>query len=178
MHILMKKILVIGTSGSGKSTHAKQLSEILDIKFFPSDNFYWEESWKITSHEKVLEHIKSVVVQKEWILDGNFETERELVWKLSDCIIWLDYSLTVVIWQVITRNFRWLLTRQTIWSGNRMTFQRAISGIRHTIKSYSVKKKNYPLWLEELSDTKVYRFSRKQETEKWVQELKQNNEAH
>lgn len=159
----MKKNLIIGTSGSGKSTLAKQLSEILDIKFFPSDNFYWEVGWKITPPEKVLEHVKSVIAQKEW--------------KLSDCIIWLDYSLAVIIWQVATRNFRWLVTRQIIWSGNKMTFQRAISGIRHTIKSYSVKKKNYPLWLEELSDTKLYRFSRRQETEKWVQELKKNNES-
>jgi adenylate kinase family enzyme len=174
----MKKILVIGTSGSGKSTLAKQLSEILDIKFFPSDNFYWEADWKITSPEKVIEYVKSVVVQDEWILDGNFETERELVWKQSDCIIWLDYSLTLVIWHVATRNFRWLLTREITWSGNRMTFQRVISSIRHTIKSYSTKKKKYPFWLEELSHVKIYRFSKKQETKKWLRELKQNNESH
>src|SRR5690242_12425499 len=100
----MKKILVIGTSGSGKSTLAKQLSEILDVQFFPSDNFYWEADWKIAADDKVLEQIKKVISHKAWILDGNFETERELVWNQSDCIIWLDYSLAVILWQVITRN--------------------------------------------------------------------------
>lgn len=177
-HVPMKKILVIGTSGSGKSTLAKQLSKILDVQFFPSDNFYWEAGWKITSPEKVFEEVSSVMTQKEWILDGNFETERELVWKLSDCIVWLDYSLAMILWQVTSRNFKWLLTGQTTWSGNKMTFQRAISGIRHAIKSYSEKKKNYPFWLAELSEIKVYRFSRKQETEKWLENLRQNVDSY
>jgi adenylate kinase family enzyme len=168
----MKKILVIGTSGSGKSTLAKQISEILDVQFFPSDNFYWEAGWEITPYDKVLEQVKSVISRKEWVLDGNFETERELVWKQADCIVWLDYSLNVILWQVINRNAKWLITRQIIWSGNRMTFQRLISGVRHTIKSYSKKKKNYSSWLAELSEVKVYRFSKKQETTDWLQGLK------
>ena len=172
----MKKVLVIGTSGSGKSTLAKQISEILDVQFFPSDNFYWEAGWKITSYDKVLEQVKSVTSRKEWVLDGNFETERELVWKQSDCIIWLDYSLPVILWQVITRNVKWLITRQIIWSGNRMTFQRLISGVWHTIKSYSKKKNNYPSWLAELYEVKVYRFSQKRETENWLQGLQQSIE--
>jgi adenylate kinase family enzyme len=169
----MKKILVIGTSGSGKSTLAKQLSELLDVQFFPSDNFYWKAGWKIAPSEKVLEQVKSVLSQKKWILDGNFETERELVWKQADCIVWLDYSLVVIIKQVAARNFKWLLACQTTWSGNKMTFQRAISGIRHAIKSHSVKKRNYPSWLAELSDVKVYRFYRKQEAETWLHSLYQ-----
>ena len=172
----MKKILVIGTSGSGKSTLAKQISEILDVQFFPSDDFYWEAGWKITPYDKVLEQVKMVISRKEWILDGNFETERELVWKQSDSIVWLDYSLTVILWQVITRNVKWLITRQTTWSGNKMTFQRLSSGVRHTIKSYSKKKKNYPSWLAELPEVKVYRFSKKQETENWLQGLRQSVE--
>ena len=172
----MKKILVIGTSGSGKSTLAKQISEILDVQFFPSDNFYWEAGWKITPYDKVLEQVKIVISRKEWVLDGNFETERELVWKQADCIIWLDYSLNVILWQVINRNVKWLITRQIIWSGNRMTFQRLISGVRHTIKSYSKKKKSYSSWLAELSEVKVYRFSKKQETTDWIQGLKQSFE--
>lgn len=168
----MKKILVIGTSGSGKSTVAKQLSELLNVQFFPSDNFYWEAGWKISSSEKVLKQVNGVISQKEWVLDGNFESERELVWKQADCIVWLDYPFVVILKQVAIRNFKWLLFHQTTWLGNKMTFQRAISGIRHAIKSYSMKKKNYPSWLAELSDIKIYRFCKKQETEIWLQGLR------
>ncbi|MBL8079319.1 MAG: AAA family ATPase [Anaerolineales bacterium] len=169
----MKKILVIGTSGSGKSTLAKRLSELLDIQFFPSDHFYWESGWKLVPSEKVFEQVKNVVSQKQWILDGNFEAERELVWKQADCIVWLDYSLAIILKQVATRNFTWLLTRQSTWSGNRMTFQRAISGIRHTAKTYSMKKESYPSWLAELDNVKVHRFCKKQDTENWLKGLRQ-----
>jgi adenylate kinase family enzyme len=116
----MKRILVIGTSGSGKSTLANQLSELLHIQFFPSDNFYWEAGWKVVSSEKVYKQVSAVVSQKEWILDGNFDDERELVWKQADCIIWLDYSLAIIFRRIVFRNFLWTMTRKTVWSGNQM----------------------------------------------------------
>ena len=167
----MKKILVIGTSGSGKSTLAKQISELIEIQFFPSDDFYWEENWITSSSKKVHEKVSDVLSHEEWILDGNFDDEREFVWKQADCIIWLDYPLSTILKQVATRNFRWLLTGQTTWSGNKMNFRRVISGIRHAVKSYSVKKRNYPAWLAELPDVKIYRFCTTQETEIWLQGL-------
>ena len=129
----------------------------------------------MASDAKVLEQIERVMACQEWVLDGNFETERQRVWKQSDCIVWLDYPLTVVLWQVLTRNLRWFITRQRTWSGNRMTFQRVLSGVRHTLKSYTTKKKNYPSWLAELPEAKVYRFSNRHETDNWLQGLRQNS---
>ena len=167
----MKKILVIGNSGSGKSTLAKQLSELLHLQFFPSDNFYWESGWKIASSDKVRQQVIDVISKNEWILDGNFDDDHELIWKQADCIIWLDYSLPTILKQIVRRNFRWAITRQTTWSGNKMTFQRAISGIRHAVKSHSLKRKIYPYWLAELSGVRTYRFCTKQETEIWLQGL-------
>lgn len=167
----MKKILVIGTSGSGKSTLAQQLSERLDLQFFPSDHFYWESDWKLVPMDKVLDRVRDVMAHKEWILDGNFDDHHELVWKQADCIIWLDYTLPIILSQVVSRNFRWMVSRQRIWSGNQMTFQRAISGIRHAIKSYSLKRRDYPSWLAELSGVAVYRFCTKRETEVWLRNL-------
>lgn len=169
----MKRILIIGSSGSGKSTLAKRLSECLKLPFFASDNFYWELGWKIASSEKVRQQVRDVIAQEAWILDGNFDDEREFVWKQADCIIWLDYSLSTILKQIVTRNFQWTLTRQPIWSSNKMTLQRAISGIRHAIKSYSLKKNNYPRWLTELSGVALYRFRTKRETEIWFQGLNQ-----
>ncbi len=145
----------------------------MNVQFFPSDHFYWEADWRISSPEKVFEQVRDVISKKDWILDGNFDDERELVWKQADCIIWLDYPLSTILKQVVIRNFHWLLTCQTIWSGNKMTIQRAISGIWHAVKSYSVKKKNYPSRLAESSGIKLYRFCTKQETQNWLQSLNQ-----
>lgn len=167
----MKKILVIGASGAGKSTLAKRLSEMMDLPFFPSDGFYWESGWRVASPERVRQQVGEVVLRDAWILDGNFDDEHEFVWKQADCIVWLDYPLMTILKQVAARNLRWTVTRQLIWSGNRMTLRRVISGIRHTVKTYSVKKENYPCWLGGLGGVKVIRLHSRKETDNWLENL-------
>jgi energy-coupling factor transporter ATP-binding protein EcfA2 len=167
----MKRILVIGNSGAGKSTLAKRLSDCLHLPFFPSDHFYWEPGWKTATADKVFQQVSGVIARESWILDGNFDEYHRLVWRQADCILWLDYSLPVILKQVTIRNFKWLLTREPTWSNNPMTFRRTVSGVRHAIKSYPMKKKIYPCWLAELSGIDQHRFRTKQETETWLQDL-------
>ena len=169
----MKRILIIGTSGAGKSTLAQRVSKSLGLPFIASDHFYWEQGWKVASAEKVRRQLREVIDQEAWVLDGNFDDDRELVWQQADCILWLDYSLLTISTHIVFRNFHWLITRQPTWSGNQMTLQRALSGIQHAIKSYPAKRRNYPRWLAPLSGVPSYRFHTRQETETWLQSLNQ-----
>ena len=175
---MMKRILVIGTSGSGKSTLARRLSELLKLPYFPSDPFYWEADWKIASDEQVLQRLVEVIARETWILDGNFEDRRELVWGRADCIIWLDYSLPTVLSRVVLRNLRWFVTQQRIWSGNRMTLARALSGIRHAARSYAGKKARYPVFLADFPDTPVHRLQTNRATEAWLAQLRAANTSY
>jgi adenylate kinase family enzyme len=167
----MKRILVIGVSGSGKSTLAERLARRLGLPFFASDHFYWEPGWKPTPNEKVHRQVQEIIAQEAWILDGNFDDQREQVWPRADCIVWLDYSLLTVCWRVTTRNLGWLLTRQVTWSGNRMTLSRAFSGLRHTFKSHGIKRRNYPHWLAALPGVNVRRFHSSREADAWFDGL-------
>jgi len=167
----MKRILIIGNSGAGKSTLAKRLSDCLHLPFFPTDPFYWEPGWKAAPAAKVFQQLSEVTARDCWILDGNFDEYHDCIWRQADCILWLDYSLPTILKQVITRNFKWLFMRELVWSGNRMTFRRAVSGIRHAVRTHSLKRQKYPGWLAELSGTRQYRFRNKQETEDWIKSL-------
>ena len=92
-------------------------------------------------------------------MDGNFDTNRDTVWKEADCIIWLNYPRLTVFYRVITRNLRWWVTQEEIWSGNRMTLKHAISGIRHAMHSYGKKKRDYPMWLQDYKYVVVFTSS-------------------
>lgn len=122
--------------------------------------------------ERVREQLNTVLENDTWVLDGNFDNERELLWTRADCIVWLDYALPVILGRVIFRNFGWFISRQTTWSSNRMSFQRAISGIRHSLRSHSLKRAVYPEYLAALSGVKIYRFCTNQQTETWFQSLR------
>ena len=169
----MKRILVIGTSGAGKSTLAQRVSKSLALPFIASDHFYWEPGWKVASSEKVHQQLREVVGREAWVLDGNFDNEREFVWCRADCIIWLDYSLMTICSRIIYRNFLWVITQEPTWSGNRMTLRRALSGLGHAVKTYGIKRRNYRQWLAELPGVVSYRFCTRREAEAWLQSLKQ-----
>lgn len=164
----MKRILVVGTSGSGKSTVAQKIAARFNLPYFASDPFYWEGNWKTVPSERVREKLHKVIEQDAWVLDGNFDDEWELVWKRADCLVWLDYSLPVILGQVILRNLRWLISGETIWSGNRMTLRRMVSGIRHTIHSYPLKKERYPIQIATMQGMEVHRYKTRRETDGWL----------
>ena len=166
----LKKVLVIGCSGVGKSTFAKCLSQQTGLPYVATDPFYWEADWQLATTENVVKRVEQVTLQDAWILDGNFDAQRDLVWQRADTIIWLDYPLSQVAFQVTKRNLGLWLNQKSTWSGNRMTWARAWSGIRHALKSHSLKRENYPLLLNDVSHLQVFHFKRSEEATNWLKE--------
>jgi cytidylate kinase len=163
------KILIIGASGSGKSTLAQQIARELGITYVATDPFYWDIDWQPVSDETVYTRVLEALQHPNWSMDGNFDSLRELVWKEADCIIWLNLPFIIVAYRVIIRNLRWWLTQEKIWSGNRMTLKHAFSEVRHAIRSYWKKKRNYPIWLKEEPNVVVFTSSR--QARKFLQNL-------
>jgi len=164
----VKKILVIGCSGVGKSTFAKKISKQTNLPYTATDPFYWEANWKQANTKKVIEHLTVATSASRWVLDGNFDDQRELVWQQADLIIWLDYPFWIVLYQITKRNLGWWLIQKPTWSGNRMTWKRAISGIRHSMKSHKKKRLHYPEYLAECSNVEVKHFQTSNEAKQWL----------
>ncbi len=66
------KIQIIGYSGSGKSTFAKELSNHYQIDPTYIDKIAWEQGWVFASDEKIKHELESIIHQKDWIIDGNY----------------------------------------------------------------------------------------------------------
>lgn len=167
----MARVLVVGASGAGKTTVARKIAMRLGLDHHASDDFYWEPGWQPASIGRVDHLLDQVLVRPSWVLDGNFERRWEDVWNRADHIIWLDYSLPRVLWQVACRNIGWLLARRSMWSSNRMTLQRALSGIRHSLRTHGRKRRDYPTYIAQLRHTRVVRLSSRRQTEAWLDSL-------
>lgn len=115
----MKRIVVVGTSGSGKTTLARQLGALLDIPAVELDALHWEANWTPASPPILRERVDVALSGKAWVVDGNYNSLRDLTWGRANTVIWLDYSLWVVMTRVIWRTFTRILTRETLWNGNR-----------------------------------------------------------
>ncbi|MBE7058943.1 MAG: adenylate kinase [Ruminococcaceae bacterium] len=93
----MKKIIVIGCPGSGKSTFAKSLHEITGIELFHLDMMYWNSDKTVADKSVFLERLSNAMAKSEWIIDGNYGSTMELRLQACDTVFFLDYPSDVCL---------------------------------------------------------------------------------
>ena len=99
----MKKILVIGSSGAGKSTFSRRLSEITGIEIIHLDKLYWKPNWTEPSKDEWKKTLEKAVSKKAWIMDGNYSGTLEMRLPACETVIFLDLPRTVCVYRVIKR---------------------------------------------------------------------------
>lgn len=93
----MKRINVVGSSGSGKSTFSKQLAMKLGVTYIEMDRLFWLPDWKELDDEAFFDKVVDVTQQEAWVLDGNYSRTQPYKWQRVDTIIWLDYSRSITL---------------------------------------------------------------------------------
>ena len=68
----MQRVLVMGSSGSGKSTFARRLSEITGLPFVSLDALFWKPGWVASDNAEFGQRVAEVARQPQWVMDGNF----------------------------------------------------------------------------------------------------------
>ncbi|HMM88458.1 DNA topology modulation protein [Bradyrhizobium sp.] len=88
----MQRVLVMGSSGSGKSTFARRLSGIAGLPFVSLDALYWKPGWVASDNAEFGHRVAEVARQPQWVMDGNFMRHGagELRRQSSDTVIWFD----------------------------------------------------------------------------------------
>ena len=99
----MKRVLVIGSGGSGKSTFASRLGELLNIEVKHLDQLYWRPGWQEPPKEEWLEQVKELTSGDSWIVDGNYGGTLEARIQRCDTIIFLDLPRLVCLWRIAKR---------------------------------------------------------------------------
>ena len=102
----MKKVVVIGCPGSGKSTFSKELHKITGLPLFHLDRMFWNEDKTTVSRPVFLERLSRVLKGDEWILDGNYAATMERRIQECDTVIFLDYPTELCLEGVRQRQGR------------------------------------------------------------------------
>ena len=93
----MKKVIVIGCPGSGKSTVSRALHNKTGIPLYHLDMMYWNADKTTVEKSVFLERLSVVLEKDEWIIDGNYGSTMELRMAACDTVIFLDYPLDVCL---------------------------------------------------------------------------------
>src|SRR6185437_4470298 len=115
-----RRIVVIGTSGSGKTTFARRLASKLGFPHVELDELHWEPNWTEAAPEIFEQRVSAnLPLESDWIVDGNYSKVRDLIWQRCDTIIWLDFALHTVMWRLFNRTIERLISQEALWNGNR-----------------------------------------------------------
>jgi adenylate kinase family enzyme len=145
----MNKIVVVGTTGSGKSTLSTKLSDKLDIPYIQLDKLFWKPNWEWTKDEEFFKKIEGAIKDKDsWIIDGNYSRTRHITWAQADTVIWIDLPFYIVLKQNLLRALKRIYTKEELWpnTGNVETLNRLLSKdsiIKWLFKTYPIMKKRY-----------------------------------
>ena len=93
----MKRIIVIGCPGSGKSTVSRALHTKTGIPLYHLDMMYWNADKTMVERSVFLARLSSVLEKEQWIIDGNYSSTMELRMAACDTVIFLDYPLEVCL---------------------------------------------------------------------------------
>lgn len=99
----MKKVLVIGGNGSGKSTFSKILAEKTGLPLIHLDKIWWKGNWEYISLEEFDQKLENELLKESWILDGNFERTLERRMQFCDTVFYFDFSTVQCLFGVTER---------------------------------------------------------------------------
>ena len=103
----MRKVLVIGPGGAGKTTFARELAERTGLPLIHLDSLYWSAGWTPTPNEQWDRTIEQLLARDAWIMDGNYGRTLSMRLAACDTVIFLDMPRLQSLWRVVWRSIRY-----------------------------------------------------------------------
>ncbi len=176
------RIVVIGTTSSGKSTLAEKLAQKLALDFVELDALYWQPNWVGTPDDEFAAKVDAATHADRWVVAGNYSRTRPITWSRAQLIIWLDYPFLTVFWRLITRTIRRNWMKEVLWGTNTDRFWIHFklwsdeSLVKWLFKTYWRRKQEIPQLFEipEYRHLELLHFKTPKETNLWLRQLPRN----
>ena len=171
----MQRVVVFGTTGSGKSRLAEQLSRRTGLRVIELDRLYWGRDWQPAPLELFRHRVEREIRDGGWIVVGIYGQVRDLTWKAADTLVWLDLPFPLVFWRLLRRTIWRSITREDLWgTGNRESLVRTFftrqSILLWAIRTHRRNRERFTLECGFLAkDKKVVRLQTPREVERFVQ---------
>ncbi|HHM5698002.1 AAA family ATPase [Pseudomonas aeruginosa] len=119
------RVVVVGTSGAGKSTFSAALAARLGCTHVELDRLYWGPGWQAVPHERFEHAVERATTGPRWVADGNYSAVRELLWGRATHVVWLNFGRWTVFSRVLRRTLARGLLRTRLSHGNRESLRMA-----------------------------------------------------
>jgi len=173
------RIVIVGTTSTGKSTLAKKIADRFGHDFVDLDALHWEPNWMEAKQDVFNKRVEDATNAPKWAIAGNYHTVRHIVWPKAEAVIWLDYSLGRVFLQLTRRTVTRWWKQELLWGTNYENLWKHLklwsdeSLFHWLFKTYWRRKREYPVLFKspEHKHLKVIHFTHPKETKLWLSAL-------
>lgn len=174
----LRKILIIGNGGSGKSTLSLSISSLLKIPTLHLDEIYWINGWKKNTLIEFDTKVKNFMLSQAWIIEGTPMHGVELRAQEADTIVFLDYSRVVCIYRLLKRALKniFLLKTNKIARSPAKFF--SIKAIKWVWKFNKEKKHLIMKILNEKKSKKIFHIRKNSDLQYFLAIIKNTKHTH
>jgi len=170
----VKRVVVQGTSGSGKTTFSGTLAARLGVAHVELDALHHGPNWTEASAEELCERVSAALSGRDsWVVDGNYYGKiGDLVLRQADTLVWLDLPLRVCLARLWRRTSGRIRDDVELWNGNRESWRGAFWGLESlfvwTVRTHVRRKLTWPDRFARLEHVQLVRLCSPAEVERWL----------
>jgi len=123
----VERVSVVGNSGSGKTALARRLAALIGAPSVELDGHRHQAGWTELPDDDLRARVAELCAGDRWVVDGNYDAVRDLVWARADTVVWIDLPRWRVTARVVRRSAWRLATRTELWNGNREHLRAVLS---------------------------------------------------
>ena len=172
----MTKIIIVGSSGAGKTTLAKSISSKLRVPHFELDSIFHQKDWQPLDQNEFNARVDEITRQPDWIICGNYFTKLggKEYWSKADVVIWCDYSFLLVFSRLLRRTLKRTITKQELWNENKegfiVNFFTKESVLFWMMREWNEQKRRYEIVFKnnDLAGTRLLRFKTPREANRFL----------
>ena len=181
----MRRVVVMGSTSAGKTTLSREIARVLGVPAIELDALHWDANWTMAETPVFQERLRAALAAAPdgWVIDGNYGKVRDVYWDQADTVVWLDYTLPLILWRLARRTTGRVARREELWNGNRERLRDHLlsrdSLIWWAITTYRRRRRQ----LGELfaspaaAHLTVQRFRRPGETANWLRGIANGQES-
>lgn len=174
---MTNKIIITGTTCTGKTTLGRKISNKLSLFQVDLDEYHYLPNWVEKENSVFINDVLNAIDNKEgWVVSGSYQSIlKDTVWRRTETIVWLDYPLYVILGRYFKRTFRRVVYKEKCCGENYETLGRTFSKnslFLWIFKSYWAKKRRLDKWMnDDFSDKEWIVLSHPRKATKFLAQL-------